>query len=157
MFTGLRHDPENFYPALDVVALTSLNEGTPLTLIEAMANARPVIATAVGGVEDLLGNCVAAATMPSKAQDGAAAYQICERGISVKSNDLEGFCQGLKFLLENEGPRHELGERGRAFVEQNYSTERLAADVLALYEGLIGEDAADSAKPGPGVHAALRS
>ena len=40
-FTGTRDDPENFYPALDVVALTSLNEGTPLTLIEAMANARP--------------------------------------------------------------------------------------------------------------------
>ena len=48
-FLGTRNDPENLYPALDVVALTSLNEGTPLTLIEAMANARPVIATAVGG------------------------------------------------------------------------------------------------------------
>jgi len=38
-----------FNPALDIVALTSLNEGTPLTLIEAMANARPVVATSVGG------------------------------------------------------------------------------------------------------------
>jgi glycosyltransferase involved in cell wall biosynthesis len=44
LFLGTRDDPENFYPALDTVALTSLNEGTPLTLIEAMANARPVIA-----------------------------------------------------------------------------------------------------------------
>ena len=55
IFAGSRRDPENFYAALDIVALTSLNEGTPLTLIEAMANARPVIATAVGGVVDLLG------------------------------------------------------------------------------------------------------
>jgi glycosyltransferase involved in cell wall biosynthesis len=44
-FLGTRNDPEDFYPALDIVALTSLNEGTPLTLIEAMANQRPVIAT----------------------------------------------------------------------------------------------------------------
>src|SRR5947199_752447 len=55
IFAGTRNDPENFYPALDIVALTSLNEGTPLTLIEAMANARPIIATTVGGVVDLLG------------------------------------------------------------------------------------------------------
>ena len=54
-FTGTRDDPENFYAALDVVALTSNNEGTPLTLIEAMANARACIATAVGGVVDVLG------------------------------------------------------------------------------------------------------
>src|ERR1043166_7942070 len=49
IFVGSRRDPEYFYPALDVVALTSRNEGTPLTLIEAMANARPVVATSVGG------------------------------------------------------------------------------------------------------------
>ncbi len=47
IFAGNRRDPENFYPALDIVALTSKNEGTPLTLIEAMANGRPVIATTV--------------------------------------------------------------------------------------------------------------
>ncbi len=55
VFLGTREDPEFFYPALDVVALTSHNEGTPLTLIEAMANERPVVSTAVGGVVDLLG------------------------------------------------------------------------------------------------------
>ncbi|HET6892020.1 MAG TPA: glycosyltransferase, partial [Pyrinomonadaceae bacterium] len=53
VFAGNRRDPENFFPALDIVALTSLNEGTPLTLIEAMVNQRPVIATNVGGVVDL--------------------------------------------------------------------------------------------------------
>jgi len=55
IFTGTRRDLRDVYPALDIVALTSRNEGTPLTLIEAMANARPVISTAVGGVVDLLG------------------------------------------------------------------------------------------------------
>jgi len=47
IFVGSRKDPEYFYPALDIVVLTSRNEGTPLTLIEAMANARPVVATSV--------------------------------------------------------------------------------------------------------------
>ena len=46
IFAGSRKDPENFYPGLDIVALTSKNEGTPLTLIEAMANGIPVISTA---------------------------------------------------------------------------------------------------------------
>ena len=58
IFAGSRRDLEHVYPALDIVALTSRNEGTPLTLIEAMANARPVISTSVGGVVDLLGSCV---------------------------------------------------------------------------------------------------
>src|SRR5882762_5676143 len=75
VFTGTRKDPEVFYPALDIVALTSRNEGTPLTLIEAMLNARPVISTAVGGVIDLLGETIAASSGPG--------YAICARGISV--------------------------------------------------------------------------
>src|SRR6185295_2230533 len=72
VFVGSRRDIANFYPALDVVALTSLNEGTPLTLIEAMANARPVISTAVGGVVDLLGDPVQ--------REAGELFQICQRG-----------------------------------------------------------------------------
>ncbi|HUF05630.1 MAG TPA: glycosyltransferase [Aridibacter sp.] len=55
-FLGNREDPETFYAGLDIVALTSKNEGTPLSLIEAMASRRPVVSTAVGGVVDLLGD-----------------------------------------------------------------------------------------------------
>ena len=54
-FTGFREDATSLYADLDVVALTSLNEGTPLTLIEALACGRAVAATEVGGVVDLLG------------------------------------------------------------------------------------------------------
>jgi glycosyltransferase involved in cell wall biosynthesis len=138
IFTGLRADPESFYSALDVVALTSLNEGTPLTLIEAMANARPVIATAVGGVVDLLGNCDLATTKRSDVSAVNAGYFVCERGVLVGSNQADNFCKGLNFLLEREELRREMGERGRTFVEQSYSKERLVADVLALYEELVG-------------------
>jgi glycosyltransferase involved in cell wall biosynthesis len=135
IFTGVRYDPESFYSAMDVVALTSLNEGTPLTLIEAMANARPIIATAVGGVMDLLGSCDLTITKESVA--GNAGYLVCERGVSVESNDAGNFCKGLNFLLEREDLRREMGERGRAFVAQSYSKERLVSDVLALYQELV--------------------
>ncbi|HEX6189543.1 MAG TPA: glycosyltransferase family 4 protein, partial [Pyrinomonadaceae bacterium] len=116
-----------FYPALDVVALTSHNEGTPLTLIEAMANERPVVSTAVGGVVDLLG---------PRGADGDG-YTVCERGISVNSGDVEGFAQALRRLLGDEGLRKELGGRGREFVTRNYAKERLLADISNLYEELL--------------------
>ena len=113
VFLGSREDPENFYPALDIVALTSLNEGTPLTLIEAMANARPVIATAVGGVVDLVG---------AARSDGAEhGYTLCERGLLINSGDAEGLARGLFRLIGDESLARELGERARAYVIQNHA------------------------------------
>jgi len=126
-FLGTRDDPENFYPALDIVALTSLNEGTPLTLIEAMANERPVIATAVGGVADLLG--------PSTS-DGDG-YTICERGISVKSGDVESFARGLLCLLQDHALRTRLSAAGKDFVNANYGKARLLQDISNLYARLL--------------------
>jgi len=127
VFLGTREDPEFFYPALDVVALTSHNEGTPLTLIEAMACERPVVSTAVGGVVDLLGAMVA---------DGEG-YTVCERGLSVESGNVEGFAAALRRLAQDGNLRNELGRRGREFVVSNYAKERLLADISTLYEELV--------------------
>jgi glycosyltransferase involved in cell wall biosynthesis len=127
-FVGTRSDPENFYPALDIVALTSHNEGTPLTLIEAMANARPVIATEVGGVPDLLG-------AKEKTGDG---FILCERGVLVQPGDVHGFANGLRVLIADEGLQRALGERGSLFIRHKYSTERLIKDVSDLYQELVG-------------------
>lgn len=132
-FLGTRNDPEDFYPALDIVALTSLNEGTPLTLIEAMANARPVIATSVGGVVDLLGSPV---EQHAQQDDLAFGFQLCERGVSVASGDAEGFARGLARLIEDRTLRTELGARGLGFVSENYAKERLLRDMSALYRDL---------------------
>jgi glycosyltransferase involved in cell wall biosynthesis len=134
-FAGLRDDPENFYPALDVVALTSRNEGTPLTLIEAMANARACVATAVGGVVDLLGGV--AGQELRRPHD----WQVCERGLRVRPNDAEAFAEALAHLVADEPLRRALGERGREYVERQYSVGRLLGDVLRLYEGLAGGEA----------------
>ena len=126
IFVGSRTDPEYFYPALDVVALTSKNEGTPLTLIEAMANARPVVATSVGGVVDLLGEVI---------EDGP--YKVCKRGLSVPPGDEEAFVAALSRIIRDRSLRQELGSRGLEFVEVNYSKERLFEDIKGLYGELI--------------------
>jgi len=144
LFLGQRDDPENFYPGLDIVALTSLNEGTPLTLIEAMANERAVVAAAVGGVVDLLGDD--APRTPLK-QD----YVLCERGVLVRPQSTRAFAVALSALIENEPSRRAMGERGRLFVTRSYTKERLVADVLKLYEELIDTKRAtaklDSSQP----------
>jgi len=127
VFLGTRHDPENFYSALDIVALTSLNEGTPLTLIEAMANERPVIATAVGGVVDLLGPSIA----------GDEGYTICDHGISVPRGDVESFARGLLRLLTDEPLRMRLSIAGKDFVCANYGKARLIRDIANLYARLL--------------------
>ncbi len=131
VFTGTRNDPQVFYPALDIVALTSLNEGTPLTLIEAMMNERPVVATAVGGVIDLLGPVRAA---------GDESFSTCDRGILVETNNAFGFAAGLASLIKDEELRSQLGRRGREFVQGIYSKDRLISDVTKLYGDLLQKE-----------------
>jgi glycosyltransferase involved in cell wall biosynthesis len=140
-FTGTLDDPENFYPALDVVALTSLNEGTPLTLIEAMANARAVIATAVGGVVDLLGETEA------QLKRHESEWRLCERGVLVERGDARAFAHGLDYLIEHTGVREELGARGREFVARQYSLARLLSDIARLYSELTGDAQGREAAP----------
>jgi len=113
IFTGWITDVAKVYADLDVVVLTSLNEGTPVSLIEAMASARPVIATAVGGVPDIVING--------------------DNGLLVSSNDAEGFSAGLISLLKDRKKREDLGAAGREFARNNFQKERLINEVEDLY------------------------
>jgi len=126
-FVGNREDADVVYAGLDIVALTSLNEGTPLSLIEAMAAGRPVISTAVGGVIDLLG----------EVRSEREGISVCERGISVRSGDAAGFAKGLIYLAKDEKLRLSLAENGREFVHEIYSKERLIEDIRSLYRRLV--------------------
>ncbi|HLA95338.1 MAG TPA: glycosyltransferase [Pyrinomonadaceae bacterium] len=126
LFAGNRVDADVIYAGLDVVALTSLNEGTPLSLIEAMASGRAVMSTAVGGVVDLLGGV----------KEDIDGFSVCERGIAVPSEAADEFAKGLIYLAKNEKLRLGLGETGRDFVVANYGKERLIEDIKALYRRL---------------------
>jgi glycosyltransferase involved in cell wall biosynthesis len=128
-FLGNRNDTDIVYSGLDIVALTSQNEGTPLSLIEAMANSRAVISTAVGGVVDLLGTV----------KEEKAGFTVCERGVRVVPNNVESFFEGLIYLAKDEKLREESGKRGKDFVFSNYSKERLIAEIKGLYCDLLKE------------------
>ena len=122
IFIGNRNDADVFYAGLDIIALTSLNEGTPLSLIEAMANEKPIISTSVGGVIDLLG----------RIKQEETGFQVCERGLRVVSGDAKGFCNGLLYLIKDRNLQNEMVENGKLFVRNQYSKERLVNDIKNL-------------------------
>jgi glycosyltransferase involved in cell wall biosynthesis len=117
IFTGWRRDLPRIYADLDLVALSSLNEGTPVSLIEAMAAAKPVVATRVGGVADVILDK--------------------ESGYLVQSKDAEGLARGILDLLRAPDRAMEMGWVGRAAVHPKYASETLLANMEKLYLELL--------------------
>lgn len=114
VFCGWREDLGNVYSDLDIVCLTSFNEGTPVSLIEASAAGRPVVATNVGGVADVV-------------IDGVNGYL-------VPLGDVESFSKSLARLIEDAQKRCEFGLKGREIVQKRFSKQRLINDIKNLYE-----------------------
>jgi glycosyltransferase involved in cell wall biosynthesis len=129
IFTGFRDDAASIYADFDLVALTSLNEGTPLTLIEAMGCGRAVASTEVGGVADLMGR-------RHETLDG---FTVWDHGVTAPSRDVEAFANGLRYLIERPRLRRDMGERGHAFVSSRLSKDRLVGDIEKLYCDLMAE------------------
>jgi len=127
LFLGNRSDTDVIYAGLDLVALTSFNEGTPLSLIEAMANGKPFVSTKVGGVVDLMG----------AVEEEKENFTVGERGIGTASGDASALADALVFLAADAPLRDAFGARGREFVRRQYSQERLTEDIKNLYRELI--------------------
>jgi glycosyltransferase involved in cell wall biosynthesis len=129
VFLGFVEDTLAVYDDLDLVVLTSVNEGTPLTLIEGMSRGKAVAATFVGGVVDLMG-----------APEGRAGEaQLWSHGVTTAPGDAEAFAAAMRLLVERPDLRAEMGAQGRAFVRQRLSKERLLRDIEALYLDLTEE------------------
>ena len=128
IFTGFRKDTGKLYADLDLVALTSLNEGTPVTLIEAMCAGRAVIATEVGGVRDLMGELAATDRRVS----------IWSHGVTIPSRDADSFAEGIRYLYERPELRREMGARASAFVKDKLSKDRLIREIESLYRQVLG-------------------
>lgn len=133
-FTGWQSQMPAVYEGLHLVCLTSQNEGTPVSLIEAMAAARPVVATDVGGVRGLL-------TDSHPKTNGAAipqgSFEVGQRGILIPSGDAQGLAQSLRFLATHPEVGLKLGESGRRFVAERFSQERLLQDIDRLYREFL--------------------
>lgn len=129
IFCGWIRNILKVYADLDVLALTSKNEGTPVSIIEAMASGVPVLATNAGGVRDLLGK------VKTTSADGRIRY--CERGFLSRKNDPEGFSMALEALIKT--PEWQLAdqrEKARRFAITTYSQDRLVRDIESLYTDL---------------------
>jgi glycosyltransferase involved in cell wall biosynthesis len=118
-FLGWRADLDRLCADLDVVVLTSKNEGSPVALIEAMAAGRPVVSTRAGGVEDVV-------------TDG-------ETGLVVPVGDSAAIARAVVGLLDDPVQAARLGAAARAAVVPRFGSARLLADIDRLYVRLLAE------------------
>jgi glycosyltransferase involved in cell wall biosynthesis len=120
LFVGYQEDVAAFYDAMDVLVLPSANEGTPVSVIEAMAAGLPIVATRVGGVPDVM-------------RDGVD-------GFLVPPGDVEALGTRLAELAADPELRRRMGESGRTYSLGRYRVERLVDDIDALYTSLLAAD-----------------
>ena len=116
IFTSWRKDIDVINAGSDIIALTSVNEGTPVSIIEALASQKAVICTNVGGVKDVV--------------------KHAHSGLLSEQNAAE-FAVNLKELITNKKIRDSLGEKGKDFVLRNYSYFRLVKEIESLYKLLL--------------------
>ena len=127
-FYGWEKDIKKIYSELNILVLTSNNEGTPVSIIEAMAASVPVVTTGVGGIKDLLGN----EKDDFNVQNG---FSVCERGIVCPKGDATAIANGIVYLLENDNS--ERIRNAQKFVFENYTDKRLIQNIEKLYEDLL--------------------
>ena len=128
LVTGWERDQARIYADVDVVCLTSRNEGTPVALIEAMAAGKPFVSTRVGGVPDL------AAGEGTRHPSGFDVFVNC---VLVAPDDDAGLAAALAFLAGRPETRAAMGAAGQSLVLQRFSHQRLVHDVEALYDTLL--------------------
>lgn len=116
IITGFREDTPQFYNMMDLFLLTSFSEGTAMTLLEAMASAKPCIATDVGGNPEIVLD-----------------YQT---GFIIPSNDEHALAQKIIQLLEDKSLRTKMGIAGRKRFEQMFTAAKMASEYQKLYDEL---------------------
>jgi len=117
IFAGNQSNPSYFYGGIDFLVLTSLNEGTPVSILEAFACGIPVVSTNVGGVPDLIINN--------------------ERGILIPSGDLKGLVNAYESLLVNDNTQ--IINQAKTYVVQNYSVTALVDSIDKMYRVLLND------------------
>lgn len=118
-FTSWQKDVDVVNAGSDIIALSSFNEGTPVSLIEAQASNKPIVTTDVGGIRDIV--------LPN------------ETALISANNDLESFTKNLSTLIEDDSLRQSMGKKGALHVMQKFSYQRLVGDMSTLYNKLLFE------------------
>lgn len=118
LFLGQRSDVPDLLAGCDVFVLPSLYEGLPLSVLEAMAAGKPVIATRIGGTDEAV-------------VDG-------ETGLLVPPADPHALAQAIRALLDNPALAQRLATAGQASVHQKFSAETMVQRTMQVYEELLG-------------------
>jgi len=113
LFTGYLANASAYLDCLDMLVISSLSEGLPITLLEAMRAHVPVVSTRVGGIPDVI-------------SDGVS-------GTLVPPGDASALRDGIKLLIEDSGLRNTLTLRANARFMENHTSEKMARDYLAIY------------------------
>jgi glycosyltransferase involved in cell wall biosynthesis len=124
-FAGYRAKMVAVTAAADFAVLSSDNEGTPVSLIEAAAAGKPAVATSVGGVADVV---------------------TPETGLLVPRDDPERLARGIVRMAADPVLRRAMGARARQHVAQRFSAERLVRDIDSLYTELLGQAGAHAGR-----------
>ena len=117
IFTSWRTDVDTICAGLDIIALTSLNEGTPVSLIEAQAAGKPIVSTRVGGIADV----------------------VLENKTALLSEitDEKTFSNNLLQLVNDPGLRQKFSNAGKDHVVNKFGYHRLVNDMSSLYHDLL--------------------
>lgn len=116
-FTGWDREVDRSMAGLDIICLTSFNEGTPVSLIEAQAAGKPIVSTAVGGIENVV-------------QPGKTA-------LLVPSDDLTAFTSALQQLIAEPDLRISMARDGWNYVRDRFHYTRLVREMGELYRNLL--------------------
>jgi glycosyltransferase involved in cell wall biosynthesis len=117
IFAGWRSDVIDVLDLFDILVLPSLNEGMGKVLIEGMALGKPIVASSVGGIIDLVKNG--------------------DNGILVPPRDSDGLSDAILNLIRNKKLAQELGKNGKAKVYPEYDTTVMIRQIEDLYESLL--------------------
>lgn len=117
IFTGMRRDITDILSSIDIFVLSSIKEGFPNSLLEAMAMGKPIVATAIGGIPEII-------------QHGA-------NGLLVQSADIEGLAAAIKTIIDNPLMAQRIGRAARDFIEKNYSIDATVRKWETLYRQIL--------------------
>jgi glycosyltransferase involved in cell wall biosynthesis len=134
MFAGMRDDVASVLPMMDIFVCPSLYEGFGIAIVEAMAAGRPVVASAVGGIPEIV------------------VHE--DTGLLVPPGDAAALAGALATLLTHPGQARAMGARGQARVRERFSIETAVQQHQQLYESLR-KRYAERVRPARGAEAHL--
>jgi len=129
-FTGRVENVEAYLKNAELFILPSRAEGLSNALLEAMSHRLPCIATYVGGNVEVLGG-----TEEGIPPNGG--YLLARNGILINPDDIEGLSKAIIYFVRNKNEREEMANRGRLYIQENYSIDLIADRYIALYHHML--------------------